>query len=96
MTTQRLSPALRQFANNVESGARENAFDSVREEHRDWKGYLDEHPRFGYYVVSTAEDILWGSRDDRHLITDYGAPGLPRESTKRKILSAIRAKYLLR
>lgn len=90
MATQRLSPALRQFADNVESGARENAFESVREEHRDWKGYLDEHPQFGYYVVSTAEDILWGGHA---LVKDYGAPGIPRDSTKKKILDAIRAKY---
>ena len=93
MPTSRLSPALRQFADNVESGARENAFQSVKDEHRDWKGYLDEHPRFTYYLVSTAEDILWGSRDDRHLVTDYGAPGIPRDATKKKIIAILRTKY---
>ena len=89
----KLSPALQHFADNVESGARENAFDSVREEHRNYTGYLDAHPDFGYYVISTAEDILWGSRSDQHLITDYGAPGIPRDATKKKIMAGIRARY---
>lgn len=81
------------FAESVEMGARENAHQTVRDEHRDWPHRSDEHPDFGNYVISTAEGILWGSRDDRYLMTEYGAPRAPSEGTKQKIFDSIQRTY---
>ncbi len=87
------SAAIRALIDNVEAGARDNAHETVRSEHRDWTSPTDEHPKFSYYVVSTVEDILWGSKNERDLIDSYGAPGLVRASTKKKISARICAKY---